>query len=302
MPKRPSPALDLPALLDSWVVHLQAENKSPMTIKSYKGGVRRFLGWCEEVGRHPQLDRVTVNAFVAALMDEGWSAATAKTRQHAVRMFSKWLHEEGELHVDPLVSLKPPKLVDKVTPRLSEGECRAFIAACAGKGFRDRRDEAIVRFMLESITRAGEVVGMTMDGLDIPRGVALIRGKGRKDRVVPFGAQTARAMDRYLRMRRAHLLAETSPRVWLGDRGKPFGYQGLWQTLKWRAELAGLKDFHPHVTRHTAAQRWLSAEGSEGGLMAVAGWARRDMLDRYTKATASERAAAEARKLNLGDF
>jgi hypothetical protein len=56
------------------------------------------------------------------------------------------------------------------------------------------------------------------------------------------------------------------------------------------------------VLRHTACHRWLAAGGSEGGLMAVAGWARRDMLDRYAAATASERAAAEAKGLDLGDL
>ena len=60
----------------------------------------------------------------------------------------------------------------------------------------------------------------------------------------------------------------------------------------------------PHVTvlRHTAASRWLSAGGTEGGLMAVAGWSSRDMLDRYARATASKRAAAEARTLGLGQL
>jgi integrase/recombinase XerD len=119
--------------------------------------------------------------------------------------------------------------------------------------------------------------------------------------VVPFGPQTGRSLDRYVRMRRAHRLAET-PALWLGGGGQRFGYHGLRVALALRAELAGIKDFHPHVLRHTAAQRWLSAAGSEGGLMAVAGWSRRDMLDRYTQATASERAAEEARKLNLGDW
>ena len=70
--------------------------------------------------------------------------------------------------------------------------------------------------------------------------------------------------------------------------------------------MAGIEGFHPHVLRHTAAQRWLSADGSadgsEGGLMAVAGWSRRDMLDRYTRATAAERAAEESRRLNLGEL
>ena len=79
-------------------------------------------------------------------------------------------------------------------------------------------------------------------------------------------------------------------------------YYGPHSALKYRAQLAGLPKFHPHLLRHTAASRWLAAGGSEGGLMAVAGWATRDMVDRYTRSTASERAAAEARGLNLGEL
>lgn len=69
-----------------------------------------------------------------------------------------------------------------------------------------------------------------------------------------------------------------------------------------RARRAGIPGFHPHILRHTAAHRWLAAGGSEGGLMAVAGWTRPDMLARYPQARASERAAEEARRLNLGEL
>jgi integrase len=69
-----------------------------------------------------------------------------------------------------------------------------------------------------------------------------------------------------------------------------------------RATLADVPGFHPHRLRHTAAHRWLAAGGSEGGLMAMAGWTRPDMLMRYTKAQASVRAAEEAKSLNLGDL
>lgn len=117
----------------------------------------------------------------------------------------------------------------------------------------------------------------------------------------PFGDQTGRAIDRYLRARRTHRLADTDT-LWLGDRGKNLEYYGLHSALKYRAQLAGLNGFHPHLLRHTAASRWLAAGGSEGGLMAVAGWSTRDMIDRYTEATAAERAAAEARGLNLGEL
>ena len=127
------------------------------------------------------------------------------------------------------------------------------------------------------------------------------RGKGGKGRIAPFGAHTARAVDRYLRARRTHRLADTAA-LWLGDRGKNLEYYGLRNALQYRAELAGLKGFHLHLLRHTAASRWLAAGGSEGGLMSVAGWSTRDMIDRYTRSTAAERAADEARRLGLGDL
>ena len=66
--------------------------------------------------------------------------------------------------------------------------------------------------------------------------------------------------------------------------------------------MVGIKGFHLHLLRHTAATRWLRAGGSEGGLMAVAGWKSREMMDRYVGASASERAADEARGLNLGEM
>lgn len=293
---------DLPALLDSWRVHLRAERKSPDTLKAYTTGVRQFFAWCDRESAPVALDRPTVNAFVADLLASGVEAATARNRQLSLRRFSAWLAEEEEIPRDELLGLKPPKLDQKVVERLTDDECRALIKACSGKEFRDRRDEAIVRFMLEAIVRAGEVVGMAVTDIDVTAGSAIVRrGKGGKGRTVPFGPLTGRAIDRYLRQRRSHSLAHTPP-LWLGDRGKGLSYQGLYKALAYRAGLAGIKGFHPHLTRHTAAQRWLDAKGSEGGLMAVAGWSRRDMLDRYTRATASQRAAAEARELNLGDF
>ena len=136
------PDPDLRALLESWIIHLRAERKAEGTVRLYAIGVRAFLAWCDRQGRPVTLDRPTVAAFVAGLLNDGREAATARARQLALRRLAAWMADEGEL----------------------------------------------------------------------------------------------------------------------------------------------------------------AADGSEGGLMAVAGWARRDMLDRYAAATASERAAAEAKSLNLGDL
>jgi len=180
---------------------------------------------------------------------------------------------------------------------------RRLIKACQGRQFTDRRDEAIVRLMAETGVRAGEAISMQLADVDLSRGLATVRrGKGGRGRIVPFGSQTAAALDRYIRARRTHRLAEGGA-LWLGADGwRTFSYHALHRCLKERAASAGIAGFHPHKLRHTAATRWLAAGGSEGGLMAVAGWSSREMLDRYTAATASDRAAAEARGLGLGEL
>jgi integrase/recombinase XerD len=296
------PSLDLAALLPSWELHLRAERKTPGTVRLYSTGVRAFLAWCNRQGRPATLDRATVAAFVADLLDGGREAATARARHLALRRFAAWLVEEGELDVDPLAGLKPPRVDDKVTPVLSEVQLKALLSACQGPTFTHRRDEALVRLMVETGLRAGEAVALGVADVNLATGAALVRrGEGGKGRMVPFGPQTARALDRYLRLRRSHRLADT-PALWLGARNKTLGYSGLHQALGIRAARAGIAGFHPHVLRHTAAHRWLAAGGTEGGLMAVAGWSRRDMLDRYAAATAADRAADEARRLGLGDL
>ena len=307
MPKKP-PALDLDLLLPSWQLSLRADRKSETTLKTYSDGVRFYLTWCSDQQVAP-LERTSVRGWVAALLDKGNAPATARARQLAVRRFSSWLAEEGEIPVDPFLGIKAPKLDSKVIEPLTDDALRALLKACTppkgattAETLRHRRDEAILRLMLETGARAGEVVALERADIDAAAGTAIIRrGKGGKGRVVPFGPHTALALDRYMRLRTHHRLA-ASPALWLGDRGKGFSYDALHKALGERATAAGIVGFHPHLLRHTAAHRWLAAGGSEGGLMAVAGWTRPDMLLRYTKAQASSRAATEARGLNLGEL
>lgn len=295
-------SVDLTELLPYWEVSLKATRKSPATIKSYTTGVRAYLDWCASEGAPPVLDKAQVRAFTAGLLDSGLQASTVTARQLGVRRFSAWLADEGEIPDDPLLGVKSPKIDTKVIEPLTDDEIRALIKACKGTTYRDRRDEAIIRLMMETGLRAGEVVSLALDDVSITQGTAIIRrGKGGKGRPVPFSAKTAEAIGRYMRMRRTHKLAD-SPALWLGDRNRGFTYDALHFALRGRADLAGIDRFHPHLLRHTAAHRWLAAGGSEGGLMAIAGWSQPDMLMRYTRARASERAAAEARSLNLGEI
>lgn len=289
-------------MLPSWKLALQADRKSTQTIDSYTTGVRLFLAWCADHGHVAVLDRTLVRSWVTGLLDRGAAPATAKTRQMALKRYSAWLLEEGEIDIDPIRDLKPPKLDVKVVETLNDEKCKALVKACMGREFIDRRDESVARLLIETGMRAGEVLGMTVQDVDVQRGLAVVRrGKGGKGRVVPFGPEVARSIDRYLRLRKSHRLAQNEA-LWLGGGGQQFRYHGLDAAMKRRAVAAGIAGFHLHLLRNTAATRWLAAGGSENGLMAVAGWSSREMLDRYTKASASDRAATEARKLDLGNL
>lgn len=299
---------DLDALVPSWVIHLRSQRKTAGTIDTYLKGLRPYLAWCAGEERAP-LDRRALQAWITELLEDGRTGSTARTRMMPVRYFTAWLAEEGEIEVDPFVSMQPPKLDEPVVPVLADEQLRALIAACAAPpgektglaSLRHRRDEAIVRLLLETGVRAGECLNLGVVDVSLLERTAIVRrGKGGKGRTVAFGDDAARAIDRYLRVRRLHRLADT-PELWLGARGKRLAYGGLYWALGQRAEAAGIVDFHPHMLRHTQADRWLGKGGSESGLMANNGWASTAMIQRYGRANREKRAAEEARRLNLGE-
>lgn len=300
---------ELSALLPSWQIHLRAERKAPGTIETYLKGVEPYLAWCR-AGEHPPLERDSLRLWTMELLDSGRTPATAKTRMMAVRHFARWLHEEGELEANPFLSMKAPKVDMPVVPVLSDDQLRAMLRACEPPpaerqglaALRHRRDEAIIRVMVETGMRAQECLNLTTADVDLTVGTVVVtRGKGGKGRTVAIGPQTSKALDRYLRVRRLHKLAD-SPTLWLGDRSRGLAYGGFYWSLGRRAELAGITDFNPHMLRHTSTDRWLRAGGSETGAMAQHGWSSPAMLQRYGKANREQRAIEEARRLNLGEL
>ncbi|WP_256251196.1 tyrosine-type recombinase/integrase [Mycobacterium malmoense] len=295
---------DLVALLPSWQLAMQADRKAPYTIDSYVRGTRYYLTWCAaELDEHP-FTKPTLQRWTTYILDSGAEPATARIRQQAVRRFAAWLTDEGKIEENPFLGLKAPKLDTKLVERLSDDELRLMLKACAGKELHDRRDEACLRLLVETGMRAGELLALSVHDVDLAAGVVTIRkGKGGRGRHVPFEAHTGAAIDRYLRVRKHHPLSDT-PALWLTETGgrARLGYYGLRVSLLARATAAGVEGFHIHRLRHTFASRYLSLGGSEGSLMQVAGWRTRQMVDRYSRDTAAERAITETRRLRLGDL
>lgn len=302
----------LAEMADIWYVSLEADGKSPQTVRAYKAGVAGFLAWYARQGdAEPVLDPPAVDGYLVDLRRSGASVGTRKLRFAALRLFSSWLASpEGQpLHfVDLLHGKKGPKGPEAEVDGLSVAQLEALIKACRGTRFADRRDEAIVRLMAETGLRAGGTVGIQVDDVDLAEREVKVTLKGGRRHTVGFGPKTHRALQWYLRERKTHRLAGLDAKghqhgpLWLGEQGRPFGYQGLARALGIRAQRAGIQGFHPHRLRHTAAERWLDEGGTDGGAMEQFGWKGREQLDRYTKGGRARRAREEARRLNLGDI
>lgn len=292
-------------LLSSWERSLKAARKSPNTIENYHYGALAYLQWCAGAGVDPDFTRKQAEDFVIDVM-EAHKASTAAARLKAVKRWAAWLAAEEEITGNALAGMPMPQIDTEAIGILDADQLRALIATCHGPGrgrFRDIRDEAMIRFMAETATRAGEVVKMDLADMDLGGSKALLHGKGGKDRYAGFGPKTAYAIDKYLRARRKHVLARESAALWLPvTRGKVFGYSGLYRCLTERGAEAGLVGFHPHMLRSTAAVRWLQARGSTTGLMSTAGWSSIDMLQRYIRSAESTLATEEAKALNTGDY
>jgi site-specific recombinase XerD len=295
--------LEVESLLSSWGRGLRASAKSPRTVDSYTDSVRQFTAWCDANGRPVDpagQTRADVQDFVAHLIDTR-SVGTAGVRYRSLRQWFRWLAAEDEA-TDVMAGMTHPKLAASPVPVIADADLRALLEATQkARGFLERRDHAILRVLIDTGMRRGELADLVVHDLDLDTGVILVqRSKTGTGRLVPIGAKANAALDRYLRIRGKHRDA-AKPNLWLGIHG-PLTGEGVRQMLLTRCRQAGIPPIHPHQFRHTSAHRWLSLGGQEQDLARIAGWTPGSaMLGRYGASAAAERARVAHQRIAPGD-
>jgi integrase/recombinase XerD len=282
----------LQPMIDSFELHLRAEKKSPKTIRTYTEAAQWLAAeyllpngikfWDDVRTRHIQEWTVTLLGR--------YSDSYASNQFRALQQFFKWhaTEDPDEPRPNPMASLKPPKVADKLVPVFTEDELAAILATCKGGGFRNRRDYAIISLFKDTGIRLSELAGLRVDDMSQASREATVTGKGDTQRTVRFTYDTARALDRYLRERIKHPTARVSA-LWLGAHGWPMTASGVYQMIERRGREADV-EVNPHKFRHTFSHNWLDNGGAEGDLMELNGWSSPQMLARYGRSARSARA------------
>jgi site-specific recombinase XerD len=284
-----------------WERVMRAERYSPATIEKHRRGLGQLAA--SAGGRDLlALKRADVQNWIIAM--DGWAPSSVLTRFSSARAFYNWAEAEDLIGRSPMYRMKapinPPVLVE--LPEV--GDVRALLAACRGKDYESKRDQAMIRVMCEAgAPRASETAAIKLAHLDLANdAVSIIGGKGGKSRVIPLSASTATACSRYLRLRARHPKAERCAELWIGNGGRgTMTRSGVGAMLARRCAQAGVPPIHPHQLRHLAAHRFFLAGGREGDAMRLFGWDDPTMPRHYAAIAAATRAQDAARVMALGD-
>ena len=291
-------------LLDSWTRSLRARARSEATIDAYLTDSRKLSTWLDARGCSlVDAGRRDIEGFLAGMRESGLAAATIARKYRSFLQLYKWLEEEAEIDVNPMVKMRPPKVPVQPPPVITPADLAKLLAACdrprqrPGRPkpanpdratYENKRDKALILLLATTGIRAGELMGLTRDDLDLNHGTFTVMGKGGRRRDVLLLPKPAEAVDKYLRARRKHPKAAL-PDLWLGDKGR-LTDSGLRQLIERRCDDADIGRINPHRFRHTFAHEAKSRGMSDGDLMAIAGWNSPQMLHRYGASAAAERA------------
>jgi integrase/recombinase XerD len=188
------------------------------------------------------------------------TAATIHRKAACLRSFYKHLRREELVDEDPTAALSAPRRSKKLPQVLNYAEVQRLLAAPRGDGPRVLRDRALLELMYACGLRASETIGIELSDLDLRRGFLRARGKGQKERIVPFGRQAVAAVNAYLRAGRRELVGERpEAKLFVNFRGGPLTRQGLYKIVQRHARTAGLSGrMSPHTLRHSFATHLLA--------------------------------------------
>lgn len=265
--------------IDDFLIEQQVRGNSPKTQKHYF----RCLGLFErfQSPKNPDISAVSVSdckAYYIHLLNRNVSSVTVQTYIRALRAFLSWCYLEGYISENIPKKFRLPKAQKKKIDILTDSEVEQLFRCLSGRDFISVRNYCIVALMIDSGLRLNEVVTIRRDKIHIAEGYAIVNGKGNKERFVPLGLNSKRALLRYCAIVPNK---EKETPLFVKDTLIPIKESTVKQLFRKLRSRSGIPRLHPHLLRHTFATRYIERGGDIYSLQSILGHTSLEMVKKY---------------------
>lgn len=259
MNQTPKNSLEIPdqskQVVDNFLDALWMERGlSDNTLGAYRSDLYKFSSWLQT--RQVELLNTESNDILAYLsLAENASARTVARRLSSLRRLYEYLLRENRIKQNPVSNIDAPRLGRSLPKSLTEDEVEALLNAPDTEDVLGVRDKSMLEVLYATGLRVSELVGLTVQQINLRQGVIRVTGKGNKERLVPLGEEATQWLERYISVSRNEILnSKMSDALFPSKRGKAMTRQTFWYMIKRYAVVAGItKDLSPHVLRHAFA-------------------------------------------------
>ena len=273
-------------MIDLYITYLRDVRRvSPNTVESYARDLAALASFAEQRGTTVEaLDRRALEAFVRALMSNGFSPRSVARAVACVRGFYRFLALERRLERSPADDLRAPRAWASLPKFLDLDEVDRLLAQPDPSTPRGLRDKALIEVLYATGMRVSELLTLKPGNLNLDEGYLTCIGKGDKERIVPIGQEASDWLRRYLREARPALTkGKSSARVFVNARGGALSRVGFWKVLKEYGIRAGInRELSPHVLRHSFATHLLDRGADLRAIQVMLGHADLSTTQIYT--------------------
>ena len=272
--------------VDEFLRYLRERNASAHTIKAYAGDLDAFAAYVGSRG-WKSIDHIAIRGFLSQLYDQGLSKTSVARALAAVRSLYRWLAQEGIVEQNPAKLVSTPRLPKKLprVPTIEEVNSVLDDKMPEVASFPER-DRLLLELLYGCGIRNSELVGINVDHIRLSAEALLIRGKGKKERYVPFGQGVRASLATYLPWRQQLLAAvkKTTPALLINQRGGRLTTRSVGRIVKRIAVAKGLSpDVHPHTLRHAFGTHMLEEGADLRAIQELLGHERLATTQRYTQ-------------------
>ena len=274
--------------IEAFLEALRNRAVSEHTLSGYESDLRDFQSFLKvrKAGLE-SIDHIVVRDFLGHLYERDLQKTSVARKLACLRTFFKFLVRDGRLKASPAELISSPRLPKKLPSYLPEDEAAAFVELPEGTSCKDLRDRAILELLYASGLRVRELVGLNDENLDMPQHLVRVFGKGRKQRIVPFGEFAARALTEYLEARDREGLSEPEDDgrvpVFVSLNGHRLDARDVQRLVeKTRMRLPSGRRLTAHTLRHSFATHLLERGADLRAIQELLGHSSLGTTQKYT--------------------